>query len=177
MVNTHPPLLHLDSFGEEDAIKELLRQTERRIEDQLRFATAADQRAVAFAAVLIVVVGVFAGNQAGSNFEWATVCVLVSLICSICFAVYSAKPTRMYGSGSSSSSLTEYSTPERCGFLLSGIIERNDANIMDNDKALKRSALFFRFSLFFAATGGILVILDLLDIQAVLLLTCKGNSL
>jgi len=160
-----PRIMYYDEkYNVSDAEKQVLRQTERHIEEQQRLTGAADQRAVAFAAVQIVVIGILFSNNTSSIIEESKVVVVLLLILSVATAIYSARPTRIYGSGSDAKALKDYRQTPNHHYLCSTLIERNERNIQHNDGVLKRSALMFRISLIASLISVAVAINDWLDV-------------
>ncbi len=151
-------------YTEFDAEKEVLRQTERHLEDQQRLTSSADQRAVAFAAVQMVVIGILLGNDTAKSIEASRVAVVSLLIVSVSFAIYSAKPTRVYGSGSNANALDNYRISPSHGYLLATLIDRNERNIQHNDSVLKRSAGVFRVALLASLLSVAIMMVDWMDL-------------
>lgn len=151
--NTHP-----------GALNECLRQTEMYIADQMAFATAADQRAVAFAAVIIVVIGLFIGTDMPAKIEWAGPWVVALLMLSVSLAFYAARPTRMYGRGGSAEGLRHLCALKDPSQLVHQLCLRNDQNIASNKRVLRHSALIFRCALLCAFFASVLLLVDWLEV-------------
>jgi len=142
--------IYLGEATTPEVLQEVLRQTEMRIADQLAMSTAADQRAMTFAGLLMVVFVLMidpSNNESGGALSKISIAFL---FVSTMLSVYSAKPTRLYGGGSSSGELVKYLQPNYEGYAISGIISRNDKSILDNDLAVKRAAKVFNAALLFA---------------------------
>lgn len=150
--------VYLSEYTLEDGIKEILRQTERHIEEQQRLSASADQRAISFAAVTIVVTGLlFEAGGAASRPKLLTVLLFLF---SIGMAIYSAKPTRVFGSGGDWKSLQNQVGGRLEGYLPHNLIIRNNRNISHNDAVLKRSAFLFRFAMGLAGVGTGVLLFD-----------------
>ncbi len=130
-----------------DVIREALRQTEMRIAEQVSMALAADQRAMTFAGLLMVVFVLLVGTSTTVTRGLLSDISVALLFASTLLSVYSAKPTRLYGTGSTSNSLLQYLSPDYAGYAVSGLIARNNESILKNDKAVKGAALIFRLAL------------------------------
>jgi hypothetical protein len=143
-----------------EVLLEVLRQGELRISDQLAMATAADQRAMTFAGLLLVVFALLVGGGVPSLGSVASDFSLVILLVAIFLCIYSAKPTRMFGVGSDSTELTRYLDDSLAGYAVSAIIARNDEAIGKNDTAVKRAARFFRAGMVLAGISFSLVAFD-----------------
>ena len=156
---------HYDEYTPFDCAKEVLRQTERHLEEQQRLTGAADQRASAFAAVQVVLIGLMLSNSIAPSVDWSKIVVVLLSVISIALALYSARPTRIFGSGSTGVALEAYRATQMQGYLISTLIERNDRNIVHNDRVLKGSAKIFRISLLIALGSVVLLISDWLDLS------------
>ena len=130
-----------------DVIREALRQTEMRIAEQVSMALAADQRAMTFAGLLMVVFVLLVGTTTAVTSGFLSDISVALLFASTLLSVYSAKPTRLYGTGSTSNALLQYLSPEYAGYAVSGLIARNNEAILKNDKAVKGAAFVFRLAL------------------------------
>lgn len=155
---------YVADYSEADALTEVLRQTERHLEEQHKLTTSADQRAVAFASVLMVVIGILLSNDGAASVDASQPFVIIGFLTAIGLAFYSAKPTRIFGSGANSPSLKNHVGERREGYLVSTLIERNDRNIAHNDKVLKRSALLFRTALIAALASTLILFSDWVDL-------------
>ena len=151
---------YLSEFSQEVALKEALRQTELHIDQQQRLTGSADQRAIAFSTVAIVVVGLLLTKDSVSGVTSSLPYVVVLLFLSIGFAVYSARPQRIFGSGGDLSSLSNHLQGTGKGYLIATLIERNDRNIRHNFRVLHSSAKIFRFAMFLACLAAVLLIAD-----------------
>jgi predicted permease len=150
----------LKRVSEQDALVEALRQTERHLEEQHTLTTAADQRAVAFASVMIVVLGILLGNEDAQSIDASKGYVIFGFLVSIALAFFSARPTRIFGSGGNGDSLKDFIGARAEGYLLSTLIERNDRNIAHNDKVLRASAMVFRVALAIALFSALILLMD-----------------
>lgn len=157
-----------NGYNEVDALKEVLRQTERHLEEQHQLTTSADQRAVAFASVLMVVIGIFFSNDGAAKVDSSRPIVILGFLAAIGLALYSARPTRIFGSGGDSTSLNNYVGERREGYLLATLIERNDRNIAHNESVLKASALQFRLGLGIALFSTLILFLDSVDVTTLI---------
>lgn len=157
----------VEQYSEQDALKEVLRQTERHLEEQQRLTSSADQRAVAFASVMIVVLGILLGNESAQSVDASQVYVVSGFLVAIALAFYAARPTRIFGSGGNGSSLKDFVGDRAEGYLLSTLIERNDRNILHNDKVLKSSATIFRVGLGVALCSALILLADWADISQI----------
>jgi hypothetical protein len=155
----------IKQYSERDALVEVLRQTERHLEEQQRLTSSADQRAVAFASVMIVVLGILLGNEGAQSVEGSKVYVISGFLLAIALAFYSARPTRIFGSGGNGSSLRDFIGGKAESYLLSTLIERNDRNIAHNDQVLKTSAIVFRVALGVALLSALMLLADWADVS------------
>lgn len=148
-----------------DALKEVLRQTETRITEQLSMAAAADQRAMTFAGLLLVVLALLLGEKVSFSGVFPGIAVVL-FITSIVLCAISARPARMYGSGSSSNQLRCYVADRYPGYLASALIARNDEAIAKNDRVVKRAAALFSSGMLVALLAfGILTLDYFCDFQ------------
>ena len=141
-------------------LQEVLRQSEMRIADQLAMSTAADQRAMTFAGLLMVVFVLLIDPSSQSDASIFPKIAMAFLFVATMLSVYSARPTRLYGGGSSSKDLVKYLKDDLEGYAISGIIHRNDKSILDNDVAVKRAAKNFNAALLMAFLAFALVAFD-----------------
>ena len=155
---------YIEQYSEVDALAEVLRQTERHLEEQHQLTTSADQRAVAFASVLMVVIGILLSNDGAASVDASKPFVIIGFLAAIGLAFYSAQPTRIYGSGANSASLNNHVGERREGYLVTTLIERNDRNIAHNDTVLKASALLFRLGLGTGLASTLILFLDWVDV-------------
>lgn len=165
---------YFSEYNELDAEKEVLRQTERHLEEQHRMASAADQRASAFAAVQIVVIGLLLGSTPSPTIAEGKIVVVLLLSLSVSTAIYSARPTRIFGSGGDEKSLEEYRKPLMHSYLLSTLIERNSRNIDHNNRMLQRSARVFRGSLVASLVAFIVLVCDWMNISELIACLWEG---
>ncbi|MEO0371702.1 MAG: hypothetical protein AAF231_09630 [Pseudomonadota bacterium] len=150
-------ILHPDNFLREyskaQALSEALRLTEKKIDCQLAVATAADQRAYAFCAVIFVVLAITVDFVSQDGARIVELILLVFFGLSVALAAYSARPVRFYDPGATSETFANFLDEASVGYVIAGLIDRNQRNIIDNEAQIKRAARFFRFSLVLAALG------------------------
>lgn len=152
--------VYIASYSTKEGIQEALRQTERHIEEQHRVVAAADQRAIAFSAVLMVVVGLLLDDKAGARLDDYRAWVIALYLFALALAVLSARPARLYGSGGPAATLATYVEKDSSGYLLSTLIRRNDKNIAHNERAIRVSTWIFRSALSIALCSTIILYLD-----------------
>lgn len=153
MSDTSEPSIHVvyePEASTSKVLQEVLRQSEMRISDQLAMSTSADQRAMTFAGLLMVVFVLLIdpSNQSGDGI--LPKIAMGFLFVATMLSVFSARPTRLYGGGSSSKDLVKYLKDSYEGYAVSAIIARNDISISDNDSAVKRAAGVFNAALLMA---------------------------
>jgi hypothetical protein len=141
------------SYTLDEARREAVRQSERRLEAQQSMAASADQRAIAFCAVVVVIVAILLDDLSASQHTLADWLVIWFLTAAGTLAIFSASPVRFYGVGGSVSGFRNYLTEQDCDKMLEAIGKRNDDYIKENDKRIKRSTWAFRFALTFAFIG------------------------
>lgn len=147
------PQNYLSEYSHEDALREVLRQTERKLEAQIAVASASDQRAYAFCAVVFVILAATFGFLPNDNARFLEMAALLSFTVAGVIAVFSAKPARFYDSGGTFDAFRNYLQPRNEGYLLCALIDRNNDLIKMNDKRIKSSARQFLSALFVAGIG------------------------
>lgn len=138
------PNNYLSEYSKVHALQEVLRLTEKKLDSQLAVATAADQRAYAFCAVIFVVLAITVDFVAVDGARPVELLMLGSFGFSVFLAAFSAKSVRFYDSGASSQTFSQYLTDDGVGYIVAGLIDRNQQNIEDNDARIKRAARIFR---------------------------------
>mgnify|MGYP006898431937 FL=1 len=113
-----------------------------------------------FAGLLMVVFVLLIDPSNRSDSSALPKAAMAFLFIATMLSVFSARPTRLYGGGSSSRELSKYLTSGYEGYALSGIISRNDQAIADNDVAVKRAAKVFSASLLMAFLAFALLAVD-----------------
>ena len=150
----------------DEARREAIRQSERQLEAQQALASAADQRAVAFCAILIVVVALVIQSMEADGATNLETIALTLFIISAVLAAFSAKPTRFYGSGGSVTGFKPYLNEHYFDRIPDQIGERNDEHLKLNDAAIKRSALFFKLSLATAFLGLLVMYIEVTGLSS-----------
>jgi hypothetical protein len=143
----------------DEARREALRQSERHLEAQHALAIAADQRALAFCAALIVIVALLVESMDTQSSSTIDSVLIGIFIVSAVVAGYAAKPTRFYGSGGSFAGFAPYLNETYCDKLMDALGDRNDEYIRCNDRAIKFSAAFLRGALILALVGLVMMFL------------------
>ncbi len=147
----------------DQAKREVLRQTERHLEQQQALASASDQRAMAVCGALLVITALTIQgiDEDGPN-AIKTLALLFQLL-AVILSAYSAKPTRFFGSGGSGKGLKPWLNDEHCDKLIDAIISRNGDNIFYNERVIKRSSYVFQFSLAFAFIGICILLIEIVS--------------
>lgn len=149
---------YLFEYNKRDVLEEVLRKTEKRLDAQLAVATAADQRAYAFCAVIFVVLAIAIGSVDGVNPQPIEVVYLVHFLIAACLAAWSGRPVDIGNCGVRSKTLANYRSDASCGYLPAALIDRNDFLIDHNNKIIVRSARIFYLALFFSGTGVVMLV-------------------
>lgn len=155
--------IHDSGYTQTGALLEVLRQSERHIDDQHKLASSADQRAIAFSAVIMVVMGLMIEGAGKPPFEASQYLLLFFLI-SVCVSLYSARPVKMFGSGSDGLSLADFLSKNQHGYIVGAMIERNDKNIAHNYRTMKRAGQLFSYAMLIALLASLLLVGDFFDL-------------
>ena len=150
----------------DDAKREAIRQSERQLESQQTLAIAADQRGVAFCAVLIVVVALIIQSMEADGATRLEMIALTFFIISAILAALSAKPTRFYGSGGTVAGFKPFLNELYFDRIPDLIGERNDDCIALNYKKIMWSARIFLFSLATAFLGLLVIYIEVIGLSS-----------
>jgi hypothetical protein len=146
----NPKDFYVSEYTSKEAALEVLRQTEKRIEEQIQLSTAADQRAMTFLGLLVVVLALLYDKSPSEDVTIVGKASYAMLLVAVGFCAYSARPTRFFGSGSSTGELRVYLNDLSAGYTLSGLL----------DRTVKKAAIYFRVGMLVALVAFLMLFLE-----------------
>lgn len=139
-------------------IEEAYRLAEQNLQSQLDIALAADQRSVSFCGLVIAAVAAIIGLTDNNNLSWILGLSTLLLTSSAIMSALSFRPASFYVRGLPFENFkSDISDNKNYTEVISELASIYDDLISKNNKTIARNAKFFRFSLYLALLGLVLI--------------------
>jgi hypothetical protein len=144
---------------------EAYRLSEERLRSQLTAALASDQRAVQVASIAVATAAIMTTLSSQATVPMAHILGALFLIFASFLAAFAARPTDFYMPGAKFNDF-ELDLEEQRSFerVIRDMAKFNDKHSDDNDKRMKRSGWFLRWSYWFSVAGVMIALVPQMSV-------------